>query len=157
MAKNVEIYGVEKLRHILSRTSKGISTRQVLGKIGTYLTFSIKRRVQDDNEDVFGKPLVPYVPAYKLWRQEHKYGTDVDLTLTGSMFASLTHKTTTNKVVIFFAPGEGRTVGGGKRVQNPAKAFYLQEKRKFFGYTDEDVTNIMRLYRVNLGEALSGS
>lgn len=156
MATNkVEIRGAEKLGRILLRTAKGISSQDVLGKIGTYLTFSIKQRVQEKGLDVFGRSLDPYVPAYKLWRVENKYGTEVDLTLTGSMFAALTHTTTPDKVTIFFMPGEGRTVRpGAKRVQNPAKAFYLQDKRKFFGYTDEDVLNIMHLYNVHLGEVV---
>lgn len=157
MAKDVQILGVEKLRHTLKRTADDISSRQVLGEIGTYLTFSIKDRVQQKSKDVFGRSLSAYAPAYKLWRQENKYGSKVDLTLTGSMFAALTHTTTADAVTIFFMPGEGRTVRpGAKRVQNSAKAFYLQEKRKFFGYTSEDVEKIMRLYNVHLGEALSG-
>jgi len=156
MATNkVEIRGVESLRRVLKRTADGIVTSDVLGKIGTYLTFSIKQRVQEGSKDVFGRPLDPYVPAYKLWRVENKYGAGVDLTLTGSMFAALTHTTTPDKVTIFFMPGEGRTVRpGAKKVQNPAKAFYLQEKRKFFGYTEEDVIKIMHLYNVHLGEVV---
>lgn len=157
MAKDVIIQGEESLRRTLVRLSRGISAKQVLDEIGLYLTTSIKTRVQNDNEDIHGQTFAPYVPKYSLWRTKKGYGTAVDLTLTGSMFASLTHTTSSEKVTIYFMPGTGRSVkGGSSKVSNPAKAFYIQEKREFFGYTAEDVTNIMNLYSVHIGDVIDG-
>ena len=150
----VEITGVRRLLNrlnLVGRSIGGTRSRQVLGEIGTYLTFSIKRRVQEDSLDIFGRALKPYAPQYRFFRQREGLGTKVDLTVTGSMFASLTHSVFADRVIVFFAPGQDRS-----GTSNPAKAFYLQEERVFFGYTDEDAAKILDLYSVNIEEALSG-
>ena len=65
------------------------------------------------------------------------------------MFNSLTHQAFSDQVKVFFMSGTDK-----HGVSNPAKAFYLQDKRKFFGYTNDDVTAIMNLYNLNIGEAI---
>lgn len=153
---NVVIRGEERLIRRLTRLARGISSRQILDQIGAYLTTSIKTRVQARHEGADGQPLEPYTPKYRLWRTKMGYGTAVDLTLTGSMFNSLDHKTYAEEVRIFFMPGSGKSLRG-KSIPNAAKAFYLQENRNFFGYTHQDVATILQLYRVNIGELLRGN
>jgi len=152
MADGVVIIGAETLGRRLTRLARGIATSDVLGEIGAYLVASITTRTQHHHEDVDERPFVAYSPKYLFFRQKSGYGTQVDLTLTGGMFAALTHEIFTDRVKVFFGPGTSR----GTDVQHPAKAFYLQEKRKFFGFTDQDVANIMELYSVNIEGELRG-
>ena len=152
MATGVVLKGEERLRRRFERLLRGIDAGEVLNDIGLYLTTSIKRRTQEDHLDISGKAFKPYASKYALWRAKSGYGTNVDLTLTGSLMNSLTHEAFSDRVKIFFMPGTDKS-----GMSNPAKAFYLQDKRKFFGYTDEDVTKIMDLYEVNIGRALHGN
>lgn len=146
---NIEVQGEERIRRRVERLLTGISARRVLDDIGLYLSTSIKRRTQIEHEDIAGRAFKAYTPKYLLWRTKHGYESNVDLTRTGSMFNSLTHQTFSDQVKIFFMSGTDK-----KGVSNPAKAFYLQDDRKFFGYTNADVTAIMNLYNVNIGEAI---
>ena len=114
--------------------------------------------MQQDHLDVDLQALEPYTPKYALWRTREGYGTAVDLTLTGGMFAALTHQVSAEQVEIFFAPGSSRSVRGGtSKTTNPEKAFFLQEKREFFGITIDDVDNIFDLYNIYIGDVLSGN
>ncbi len=149
---SVRVRGRERISRRISRLLRGIQGREVLGEIGTYLQTSIKQRTQNENEDIFGRKFKAYAPGYRMFRQREGYPTEPDLTLTGGMFAALTHEVEGDRVRVFFGPGSSR----GTEVQHPAKAFYLQEDRKFFGISDQDVDAIMRLYRINIGGALRG-
>lgn len=152
MANEVVVQGTESLRRSFKRLLRGISAGEVLNDIGLYLTTSIKRRTQEDHLDISGRAFKPYTSKYLLWRVKKGYGTNVDLTLTGSLMNSLTHEAYSDQVKIFFMPGTDKS-----GMSNPAKAFYLQDKRKFFGYTNEDVTRIMNIYEVNIGRAMHGN
>lgn len=152
MVDPVRVVGSERLSRRLSRAIKSITNKAVLSEIGTYLSGAIKFRTQDENTDIFGRKFKAYSPGYRMFRQRGGYGTEVDLTLTGGMFAALTYEATDEYVRVFFGPGSSR----GTDTQHPAKAFYLQEDRKFFGISDEDVREILRLYQVNIGGALRG-
>ena len=133
------------------RLLRGIRADVVLEDIGAYLVQSIKRRTQERHEDIDGRAFKAYSSGHAFFRQQVGYGQEVDLTLTGSMFASLTHTVFADRVKIFFMPGSDKS-----GMSNPAKAFYLQDDRQFFGYTDDDVDRIMHLYSVNIGEAFHG-
>ena len=152
MADRVVIQGEERLRRRFERLLRGISAGEVLNDIGLYLTMSIKRRTQEDHLDISGRAFKPYTPKYALWRTKRGYGTNVDLTRTGSLMNSLTHEAYSDRVKIFFMPGTDKS-----GMSNPAKAFYLQDQRKFFGYTNEDVTKIMEIYQVNIRRSMHGS
>jgi len=148
----VVIQGEEKLIRTIDGLIEGIRAKGVLGEIGAYLVHSITRRTQEDHKDVSGKLFLPYVPEYSFFRELTGYGTKVDLTVTGGMFAALTHEIFTDRVKVFFGPGFSR----GSDVQHAAKAFYLQDKREFFGITAEDVSEVMRLYQINIEGAFRG-
>ena len=152
MVDGVRVTGSEKLSRRISRAIRSIKNKAVLAEIGTYLQGAIKFRTQDEHTDIFGRKFKDYSHGYKMFRQRKGYGTEVDLTLTGGMFAALRYTATDDYVRVFFGAGSSR----GTDTQHPAKAFYLQEERKFFGISDEDVREILRLYQVNIGGALRG-
>jgi hypothetical protein len=147
----IELKGAEKLLSVLNRIRVGIEDDSVLREIGEYLVFSIKNRTEE-GKDINQKRFTPYSPAYRFFRSKKGLPTNiVDLTLTGSMLNSLTYDVGHDKVKVFFMPGTDKS-----GASNPAKAFYLQQDREFFGYTDKDAEKILELYNINIGNAVRG-
>lgn len=151
MATGQNIIGAEALERRLTLLTEGIVDERTLSEIGEFLQFSIIERVQNRGEDVYGDFFEEYSPSYAAWRRKEGYQTGfVDLTVTGSMFDALTYEVYGDEVHLFFLPGTGR----GSNTPNPAKAFYLQQDREFFGMTDEDVEEIVDLYNLHIGELM---
>lgn len=154
MATNdIRFVGAERLSRTIDRLRRNITSRQILGEIGQFIRLRVTNRTQQEGVDIYGRPFEPYSPRYAFWRQQAGYQTDfVDLTVTGGMFNSLTYEATENQVRVFFMPGKTR----GSKVENPAKAFYLQQDREFFGMSDQDVQEIMDMYDIHIGETMRG-
>lgn len=141
MAKDVFIKGLKSLFQRLRRIGRVTKSRPVFDEIGMYLVTSIKERTlsgRDINDELF----TPYSERYKFFRQKKGLPTNiVDLFLTGSMLASLTHTASDDSASIFFMPGQDKS-----GMSNPAKAFFLHQDREFFGMTNDDVENIIDIY-----------
>lgn len=103
-------------------------------------------------KDADGKAFKPYSPKYKLFRQsEGRSGTTVDLTFHGDMMNAMTYRADHRGAVLFFANTSDRS--GAK---NPAKAFFLQQDRKFFALSAEDIAGVRRIAELFVRRALDG-
>jgi hypothetical protein len=145
----VTIEGIRGLINRLNFVADSIIDRRILEEIGTFLKFRITSRTQQ-GLDGDGVPFKPYSAAYARAREKAGYQSDfVDLTRTGSMFASLTYDVDPNVVTVYFMPGTDK-----KGVENPAKAFFLQQDRDFFGMSDDDIREIYDIYRSRIRRAI---
>ena len=151
--ENVQIINIDKVRIRLGDVRDLLSnSKEALREIGEYAKFVIKKRTLA-GEDVDERPFDPYSPAYKFWRKKWGYPTDkVDLTLTGGMLSSMAYTVSESgdEVKIFFMPGFSRKARGQTKastVSHPAKAFYLQKKRKFFALSEKDEKKIIDIYK----------
>lgn len=152
----VEFIGTEKLSMRFQQLLASMG-KQLMGEIGMFLMTRIKTRTAA-GKDVEGSPFKPYSASYAFFRQKMGRPIDkVDLFFTGSMMGSMTYTETANSVRVFFAAGFaksiGRFFGGGKSTSNPEKAYYLNQKRKFFSMSPQDQKDIVHLVLDSLGEA----
>lgn len=153
----VEILNLKKVRLRFSRLIDIFTKRSALEEVGNFVLFQIKERTQK-GKDVSGIPFAPYSPKYKMFRKKWGYGTDkVDLTLTGGMLNAMTYEASVLKkeVRVFFMPGTSRKARGQTKrsnVQHPAKAYFLQQKRKFFALSSRDEEKIRRIYEDSIRE-----
>ena len=150
--QNVTVIGVEKLRKKLGVIGKGLVNYGVLDKLGNYLTTAIKYRTLAGKE-ISGKPFKPYSDKYRLFRQMTGHPTTPNLFFTGSMLNSLTYVPEVSKeqVKVFFIEGTDRS-----GMSNPAKAFYLQDDRPFFGASSEDINKLLQIYEEYVEGLLRG-
>ncbi len=143
MPRDVQILGLDALRRRIRLIGEAIVDDEVLHKLGQYQTFAIKERTLT-GKDIHGVVFEPYSQEYAFFRQSRGLPADhVDLFFTGSMLNSLTHEVLSgdNAVKVFFQPGRDP-----QGVSNPAKAFYLQEDREFFGFSAEDEDKLFKIY-----------
>lgn len=150
---SVTIIGVAKLRRLFRILARDIVSDQVLDDIGHYLTFSIETRTLSGRE-IEGQPFKPYSPAYAAFREREGLQSDTpDLSFTGSMLNALTYRVESarEQVRVFFMEGTDKT-----GMSNPAKAFYLQDERPFFGASLEDIEKINAIYQDHVEELLRG-
>lgn len=143
MPRDVQVLGLDKLRRRIKLIREAIVDDEVLHKMGQYQSSAIKRRTLS-GKDIHGHVFEPYSDQYAFFREQRGYPTAlVDLFFSGSMLNSLTHEVISgdNAVKIFFMPGVDP-----QGVSNPAKAFYLQEDREFFGFADEDEDKLFKIY-----------
>ena len=121
--------------------------KQLMGDIGMFLMTRVKTRTAA-GIDVDGAPFTPYTAKYAFFRQSKGRPIDkVDLFFTGSMMSAMTMEETKDQVRVFFMGTQDRT-----GMSNPAKAFYLNEKRKFFAISDQDRVDIGSLVLDTLRE-----
>ena len=135
-AEVFEIRGVqttsERFQRILAVLGKTLMT-----EIGFFLMARIKERTLG-GKDVEGNPFKPYSAGYAFFRQKKGRPIDkVDLFFTGSMQSSMTHEATQDSVRVFFMPTQDSS-----GTSNPAKAFWLNQKRRFFAMSDQDQKDI---------------
>lgn len=143
MPRDVQILGLDRLRRRINLIREAIVDDKVLHKMGQYQSLAIKTRTLS-GEDIHGQVFEPYSDQYAFFREQQGLPTElVDLFFTGSMLNSLTHEVLSgeNAVKIFFQPGVDP-----QGVSNPAKAFYLQEDREFFGFANEDEDKLFKIY-----------
>ena len=148
----ITIIGVEKLRKRFQILGRGIVDPVVLDRMGNYLTVAIQYRTLA-GKDIEGNPFAPYTARYRMFRKKTGRPTKPNLKYHGSMLNALTYKTDVDReeVKVFFMEGEDRS-----GVSNPAKAFYLQDKRPFFGASVEDIERINEIYRMHVRGLLRG-
>lgn len=132
----IEIKGVqvtaERFQRILT-----VLGRSLMTDIGFFLMTRIKERTLA-GRDVEGNPFAPYSARYAFFRQKKGRPIDkVDLFFTGSMQSSMTHEATQDSVRVFFMPTQDRS-----GASNPAKAFWLNKKRRFFAISEQDRKDI---------------
>ena len=117
-----------------------IFAKPMMGDIGMFAMGKIKKRTIA-GEDVNGLNSKPYNPMYAKERQKSGYKkTPVDLTRTGFMLSSMTYSESRSAVNIFFM-----NTSDENNVRNPAKAFWNNEDREFFGLSTSDIKGIMSI------------
>jgi hypothetical protein len=98
-----------------------------------------------EGRDAEGSAFDPYSDQYLEYRRKKGRSDNVNLQFTGQMLASIRHKVdsdgTITKGSIYF----------GDEV-NRKKARYIQEKRRFFALSREQVAGIIKLIRERLGD-----
>jgi hypothetical protein len=120
-----------------------------MGEIGMFLMTRIKTRTAA-GVDVNGSEFKPYSAPYAFFRQQKGRPIDkVDLFFTGSMLSSMTYTATADQTRIFFSPTQDRS-----GMSNPSKAFWLNQKREFFGISEEDRKQIGTLVLDSLHEGM---
>jgi phage gpG-like protein len=153
----VEIERREKLTRDIAGIDKLVSSKKIMGKIANFIQFSIKQRTAK-GYDVNDEDFTPYAESTVKQRQRAGRGTYlVDLNVTGSMLASMTHTSYDNYAEIFFMPSYSK-----KGSYNPEIAFYHSEynpegkmpHRDFFDVSTYEMQKIMDLYEKYLEESL---
>jgi len=146
----VKITGDLKLLRKLERIRKTFS-KELMSEIGTLLNTRIKIRTAQ-GIDADGREFEPYTVAYKFFRAKAGLPTGkVDLFFTGSMMSSMTFEAKRYEVKSFFIPSTDKF-----GMSNPEKAYYLNEKRKFFVISDDDAQEIELLIKDAFGDAMRG-
>jgi phage gpG-like protein len=147
MADTVEVKGARELQLKLDKTAQAIVRNgRLMAQIGELVSTRIKQRTAKGiGADL--KKFPPYSPSYKRWRSEKMKRPVkwVDLFLTGSMFAALTHSARNDHVSVYFMDTVDRFGG-----RNPQKAFFNQETRNFFAMNANDVAEIEKMVRYYL-------
>lgn len=116
-------------------------------EIGHFIQFTILKRTSE-GLDVEGVPFTPggpggkaYSISYEKVRQEKGLPIDhADLFFTGSMLGSMTYESSSRHARVFFMNTSDR-----KGMSNPAKAYYNNELREFFGLSAKDVRKIYKI------------
>jgi len=149
---SVTIIGLKKLRKTFEVLSRDIVGYDILDEIGDYLSWSIEVRTLSGQE-IEGQPFKPYTDSYRMFRESVGLSGTPDLFFTGSMLNSLTYMPEVSKeqVRVFFMEGTDKF-----GMSNPAKAFYLQDKRPFFGASLENIEKISEMYQDYVERLLRG-
>jgi len=142
--KVVGIRGVsKKIDKISAFLTSPIYFKPLLDEIGQFAMTKIKVRTEE-GRNVSGRYFKPYSKLYKKFREEHGHPTNrVNLTFTGSMLASMTYDIKPGdggpSVKVFFLNTEDET-----GTKNPEKAFFLNEERRFFALSENDIKEIKK-------------
>jgi hypothetical protein len=157
MASALVYVNVGPIVGALVEVRNGLFDRQVLLQMGMFVRFQIEKRTAA-GKGVDGAEFVPYSPQYRLFRERTGHPTTkVNLFYTGSMMSAMTVEAQAwvygkeNEVRIYFLNTTDR-----KGVPNPAKAFYLDQDRHFFGMSKEDVEGVTRIYESHISRLLGG-
>jgi len=138
----MKITGLERTIADLNK-SITFQSKSLFEEIGEYIKTQIKLRTSD-GVDYEGNAFEPYSLKYKLFRKKKEYPVNkVDLFYSGSMMGSMTYTATPDSVRVFFAPG---TDEDEDKVQNASKAFWLNENREFFMYSQKDLDKVIDMY-----------
>jgi len=151
MPESLEIKNLDRLMGRISHAERNWLTRELMAKIGLYITTRIAARTRV-GKDVEGNMFKPYSASYKLFRKKTGRTTDiVNLTLTGEMMASMTSEVLSDhEVRAFFMSGSG-----GK-TDNPSKAFFIHtaQNRKFFALSEVEQTRILQMVTDHFNDIL---
>jgi hypothetical protein len=133
------ISGDDDLREKFDRLQGSILGQKMMSEIGAFAVAMIDSRTSE-GKDFRGKPFKGYSPKYKLFRA--KFGrpvNKVDFNFFGTMMIALTYKSESKEVQIYFLPTPDER---NPKITSPEKAFFLNQKRKFFGLNATDVRKI---------------
>jgi len=149
---SVQIVGIDRLIRRFGRAGRLLISYEVLNEMGEYLTTAIRYRTLAGKE-IGGQPFAPYTERYRKFRLASGRSGTPNLFFTGSMLNSMTYVSSLarDEVKVFFMEGTDRS-----GMSNPAKAFYLQNKRPFFGASAEDISKINEIYREHVRELIGG-
>lgn len=153
----IRIEGLNRILAQLESQAGNIVTEELMDEIGLFLSHSILDR-NKKGVDVEGDDFEPYSPKYKLFRMKKGRSANiVNLFFHGSMASSLTHTAFRDKVEVFFMNTYGKTPSGKEsKVSNPQKAFFLNQKREFFGISSEEEGTIWEMIQDHLRRLFSG-
>jgi len=153
---SLRIEGLNRLIAQVERTAGNIVNEELMNEIGFFLSASILQR-NAEGVDVEERRFEPYSPKYKLFRLKHNHPVNiVNLFFSGSMASSLTHTAFRDRVEVYFMPTYGKTPSGKpSKVSNPEKAFFLNEKREFFGVSAEEENTIWEMIQEHLRRLLN--
>lgn len=145
-AITIDLVGYERIQRKLTLLQSSIFSRALMTEIGLFAMTRIKTRTVE-GKDVDGTPFKPYSPRYAMFRQEYGHPINkVNLTFTGSMLSSMTFNPDADRVQLYFLNTTDERGG-----RNPEKAFFLNEERRFFALSREDIEDIVdiveRYYR----------
>lgn len=150
MKDTAKIIGEKRLRLKLKKIPKEILSNSLMSEVGNVVITNIKKRTMkgvDFKEHKFKE----YSPKYKFIREGKGLPANiVDLFFTGSMMSSMTFEAKTDEVRIFFMPTRDK-----KGSANPEKAFYLDQKRKFFEISKKDEDEIIGLVENTIDKAVT--
>ena len=155
---SLRIEGLNRILANLEATAGNIVNEELMDEIGFFLSQAILDR-NIKGVDIEGLPFEPYSPKYTLFRIEHGREVNiVNLFFHGSMASSLTHTAFRDKVEVFFMNTFGKTPSGkSSTVSNSQKAFFLNEKREFFGISSEEEGTIWEMIQNHLRNILAGN
>lgn len=140
MADAFEVKGLKRLVRKLEDIRKDLFADELGDEIGMFIVARIEQRTLD-GRDVKGNMFVPYSPSYKKARAKAGFPVDkVDLHRSGSMLSALTYEVEGETVKIFFQNTEDKS-----GTSNASKGFWLNEKRNFFGLSQEDEGKIRQM------------
>lgn len=137
---SVSLFGVNRIISKMKRLEDNITSKTMMGEIGQYICFAIKKRTME-GVDADGVPFLPYSPSYALFRASTGRSTrKVNLFYSGSMLSAMTYKTTANQVRSYFLNTKDEN-----GIRNPEKAFHIQKRRRFFALSERDITQITNI------------
>jgi len=146
----IEVKGINELINRLDSAGDHLFGEQLMGVIGEYIMFNIKKRTAK-GESVTGKLFKPYSKRYALFRKEEGHTTDkVNLFFSGAMMGSMTFDQTPNEVKVYFMNTTDKS-----GVPNPAKAFYLNKDRKFFAISTKERRAIIKMVTDHIRDQLA--
>lgn len=149
MYDDVTIIGIADVRRKLGYIRHDLANKKMMAEIGLFLTAKIETRTAS-GKDVDGDAFNDYSPAYRLIREKSgRSGSKVNLFWSGSLMSSLTFEETNDTVRLFF-----QSTSDAEGMENPAKAFFLNEDRRFFGISEEDRQGVLKIIRAYLRRSI---
>jgi hypothetical protein len=131
-ARGERIVGLRKTLERLGAIG-AVNAQPAFEEVGAYVIAQILMRTSQ-GRDVTDRFFKGYSPTYKAWRAAKGLPTNrVDLFVTGSMMGSVDSKAEQTRVTIFIRPGEDPN-----GVSNPAKAAWLNKRRRWFAISQKD-------------------
>lgn len=148
----VVLTGVEELADRLDYAAAHITTKALLSEVGNFIRLRTLERTAQ-GVDYLDNDFEPYSPEYAFFRERAGLPTSVvDLFFTGSMLSSLTFEADRYQVRLFFMPTQDKF-----GMDNPAKAYFLNENREFFALNPDDIDAIIDVSRQHVMAALRGN
>lgn len=147
-----QILGLDDLIEKLEGTEGALSDPQLWAQIGSFLKAQILLRTAEGKSYEDDSTFDPYSVSYAKVRAKKGLPIDkVDLFFGGNMLGALQFEedASLQQVRLYFLDTSDKT-----GTSNAAKAYYNQQKRKFFGWSAEDVTDIENMVMNYLIEAL---
>lgn len=137
---NIRLDGLPRIKKKLREIESSPLSKSLMSEVGLFILARIKSRTIR-GVDYSGKLFKPYSQQYKLFRKKKGHPTNkVNLTFTGSMLASMDFDSSEKQTRVFFLNTRDST-----GTENPKKAFFLNEERKFFALSKDDVQRIMQM------------
>lgn len=137
---------IDSLISRLETFGKRITTGAILEQLALRIKNTIYLKTQS-GRDEDGRPFKGYSPAYK--KREGK--TIVNLTKTGHLLNSMTQKVLSNNTAkVFFTNyryPNGLNTAQLAEIHNQKGAGHGRVVRKFFGVSDADITDLVKIYQ----------